>query len=150
MVFFEGTNVSLGRGTTRPFIYSGAPWIRAQEVVAEMRKLKLPGVQVAPVVFTPTSSLYPGLPCKGVQIHPVSMDFDPIRTGFELMRIIKRLHPAQFAFNGGAAGYLTDRLWGSEGYRIAVAEDIPFEAFERTWIHDGEHFEEWMEDYRLY
>jgi uncharacterized protein YbbC (DUF1343 family) len=150
MVFFEGTNVSLGRGTTRPFIYSGAPWIRAQEVAAEMRKLKLPGVQIAPVVFTPTSSLYPGLPCKGIQIHPVSLDFDPIRTGYELMRIIRRLHPGQFAFNGSSAGFLTDRLWGSEGYRTAVMEDQPFEAFERTWIRDGEHFEEWMKSYRLY
>lgn len=150
MVFFEGTNVSLGRGTTRPFIYSGAPWIRAQEVAAEMRKLKLPGVQIAPVVFTPTSSLYPGIPCRGVQIHPVSLDFDPIRTGYELMRVIRRLHPGQFAFNQDASGFGMDRLWGSESYRIAVGEDQPFASFEKTWQSDGEHFEEWMEDYRLY
>lgn len=146
MVFFEGTNVSLGRGTTRPFIYSGAPWIRANELTREMRKLNLPGVQFAPVVFTPTSSLYPGIACKGVQIHPVSQDFDPLRTGYELMRAIRRLHPAQFTFNGN----LTDRLWGNDGYRTSILQDWSFESFENTWRRDGEHFEEWTKDYRLY
>lgn len=147
MVFFEGTNVSLGRGTTRPFIYSGAPWMRSSEVIAEFRKLQLPGVQIAPVVFTPTFSLYTGVPCYGVQLHPVSVDFDPIRTGYELMRIIHRLHPGQFTFTGGN---FTDRLWGSDGYRTAVIGDLSYKSFERTWIRDSENFEDWMKSYRLY
>ncbi len=150
VVFFEGTNVSLGRGTTRPFIYVGAPWMKAQAVVAEMRSLKLPGVQFSTVSFTPTSSLYAGVPCTGIQIHPSSLDFQPIRAGYELMRTIRRLHPDRFYFLFSGTAYATDKLWGSDSFRVAAQSDLPYTAFEKMWKEDSEAFESWVAAYRLY
>ncbi|HMW61310.1 MAG TPA: DUF1343 domain-containing protein [Leptospiraceae bacterium] len=150
VVFFEGTNVSLGRGTTRPFIYVGAPWMHGPELATAMRSLKLPGVQFSNVAFTPSSSLYTGVHCYGVQIHPTSLDFDPIRTGYELMRAVYRLHPGKLTFVWSGNSYGTDRLWGSDSFRMGVINNWDYETFEKTWIRDSESFEEWIAAYRLY
>ncbi|MCB1165882.1 MAG: DUF1343 domain-containing protein [Leptospiraceae bacterium] len=149
VVFFEGTNVSLGRGTTRPFVYSGAPWMDADAVLQELRKLNLPGVSFARAVFTPTASLYRGQTCRGIQIIPRSYEFDPIRTGFEYMKILHRLH-WQFQFQRRGAHYFTDYLWGDSGYREAVLEGQSFSDFHRTYVQDGIQFEELTKDLRLY
>ena len=150
VVFFEGTNVSLGRGTTRPFVYSGAPWMDADSVLAELRRLKLPGVRFARTVFTPTASLYRGITCYGIQIIPVSYEFDPIQTGFEYMKILHRPHPEFHFKRRGSRQYFTDYLWGDSTYREAVLEDADFKQFRRTYVQDGIHFEELTEEIRLY
>lgn len=150
VVFFEGTNVSLGRGTTRPFVYSGAPWMDSDAVLAELRRLDLPGVRFARAVFTPTASLYKGLTCEGIQIIPISYEFDPIRTGFEYMKILSRIHP-EFRFQiRGTGHYWTDYLWGDSTYREAVLQQADFSEFHRTYSQDGIHFEELTRAIRLY
>ena len=68
-VLFEGTNVSEGRGTVRPFELIGAPWLRNEEVVQEMERKALPGVRFRAAYFRPTFSKYQGQLCKGLQLH---------------------------------------------------------------------------------
>lgn len=150
LVFFEGTNFSLGRGTTRPFVYSGAPWLDSRTVVDELRKLKLPGVQIAEVVFTPTASNYKGQTCKGVQILPVSTSFDPLRTGYEYMRIIRINHPHRFRIIGRRGKYFMDRLWGGLGYRSAISNYYTWDYFKASWKDEAARFEDQVENYRLY
>ena len=150
VVLFEGTNVSLGRGTTRPFVYSGAPWMNSDRVVEEMRKLHLPGVEFTQAVFQPSASLYAGQVCRGVQITPTTTSFDPIRTGYEYMRIIHRLHPEDFRITGGSGNFFMDRLWGGSDYRRAVEADVPYEDFRNTWKNEALEFTRLAEPAFLY
>ncbi|MCB1307056.1 MAG: DUF1343 domain-containing protein [Leptospiraceae bacterium] len=151
VVFYEGTRFSLGRGTTRPFIYSGAPWLNSTQVLAELKALNLPGVEFTEVVFTPTSSHYQGQTCRGIQINPVSARFDSLRTGYEYMRIVRRLHPDQFQYLPNRQGHnFIDLLWGGPGYRLAIEQDLDWKSFRSTWIDDAHKFERLVAPYRLY
>lgn len=150
LVFFEGTNVSLGRGTTRPFVYSGAPFVRPEPVIAALRRLNLPGVQFTPVTFQPTASLHRGSVVHGIQIIPYSTKFDPIRTGYEYMRILHQLYPDEFQIVGHKGSYFMDRLWGSNGYRRAIESDLSYDEFRKTWIRDVEDFERLTSPFHLY
>lgn len=148
-VFFEGTNVSVGRGTTRPFVYTGAPWMKEKLVLEELRKLNLKGVRMGSVVYTPSASLYAGQQVRGIQFHPYSKEFDPLRTGYEYMRIIKRLHPAYFRIVGGRSFFM-DRLWGSASYREAIEADLSYEEFRSLWQNDSIAFERLTAGARIY
>jgi len=150
VVLFEATNVSLGRGTTRPFVYSGAPWMDASLVLKELRKLNLPGVKFAEIVFTPTTSLYKGKPCRGIQIFPVSPRFDTLRTGYEYMRILHRLHPGKFQFVVTRKGYYMDRLWGGTSYREFIMSDLPYDRFKATWQRDTRGFRKLVKNFIMY
>ncbi|MBI3395756.1 MAG: DUF1343 domain-containing protein [Spirochaetia bacterium] len=150
LVFFEAANYSVGRGTTRPFVYSGAPWLKAADVIKELRALGLPGVNIGEVTFTPSASEYRGQVCHGVQIIPVSRDFDPIQTGYEYIRIVMKLHPGYLWFRKSADRYFIDMLWGNSTFRDAVTQNIPFAQFRRTFLKDGEDFEALTKPVRLY
>jgi uncharacterized protein YbbC (DUF1343 family) len=65
----EGTNLSEGRGTTRPFELVGAPWLDAGALVRAMEKERLPGVGFRPATFTPTFQKHAGQACHGLQVH---------------------------------------------------------------------------------
>ncbi len=95
---FEGTNLSEGRGTTRPFETVGAPWLRAEEVADTLRAMLLPGVRVRACYFTPTFSKHAGELCGGVQLHITDpRAFRPFETGLRLLDTIRRTH-AEFSF----------------------------------------------------
>ncbi|MCR9141547.1 MAG: DUF1343 domain-containing protein [bacterium] len=151
MVFFEAVPFSLGRGTTRPFVYSGAPWLEAELIVEGLRELNLPGVEISEVSFRPTASVYKNQTCLGVQLTPVSSRFDPLRTGYEYMRLVRKLHPDRFRLRKDRQGrHFIDKLWGGPAYREAIEADIPYDRFRRTWFREAEIFEEIVERYRLY
>lgn len=151
IVFFEGIEYSLGRGTTRPFVYSGAPWLDSARVVAELRALKLPGVQIAETTFEPQGAVFSGETCRGVQIIPTSERFDPLRTGYEYMRIVRRLHPEEFKLRRGEGGrYWLDLLWGGDGFRRALEKDQDYEAFRASWQGEADAFERLVQRFRLY
>ena len=151
LVFFEGVDFSLGRGTTRPFVYSGAPWLDAANVAARLRELELPGVEIAEVSFRPNASFYRGRQCRGIQLTPVSLDFDPLRTGYEYMRLVRELHPDRFKLKKRRDGrYFMDVLWGGPDYRRSLEANLPYERFAATWAREAELFEELVADYRLY
>ena len=150
VVFFEGANVSLGRGTSRPFVYSGAPWMRAGEVLSEMRKLNLPGVQLGLVRFIPTSSHYKDKTCQGIQIIPRTTDFDTLRTGYEYMRIVRRLHPEKFKLTKRRGKYFVDLLWGGPDFRAALMADLSWSEFKSMWANHAEKFEKEVAAFRLY
>jgi uncharacterized protein YbbC (DUF1343 family) len=111
MCLFEGTNISEGRGTTRPFEIFGAPFIDAEKLCAELKSLKLPGVFFRENYFQPTFQKFAGQLCGGAQIHVIDRDeFRPFQTGVEIIREIGRLHPDQFAWKQPPYEYEREKL----------------------------------------
>ena len=92
-VLCEGTNLSEGRGTTKPFEYVGAPWLRADEVIKYINTLGLSGFALRECCFTPTFSKYSGELCRGFQIHITDPDaFEPFALGLFTVDCIRKTH----------------------------------------------------------
>jgi uncharacterized protein YbbC (DUF1343 family) len=94
---FEGTTMSEGRGTTMPFLWTGAPWIDGDLWARNLNRLGLPGVRFRAVAFTPTTSKHEGLECFGVQTHVTDRDaYLPVRTALHMLLTARRLAPVEF------------------------------------------------------
>lgn len=91
---FEGSNMSEGRGTTRPFELLGAPWANGNQWADAMNALGLPGVRFRAAWFRPSFDDHAGQQCGGLQVHVTDPEtFEPVRTGFELVRAAYQLYP---------------------------------------------------------
>jgi len=94
---FEGTNLSEGRGTTKPFELIGAPWIDGQALADAMNDCGLSGVYFRATTFTPSASKYKGESCNGVEVHVTDRSkFDSVLSGMTLLYTIRRLYPDAF------------------------------------------------------
>jgi uncharacterized protein YbbC (DUF1343 family) len=95
----EGTNISEGRGTTRPFEYIGAPYINGEQLARTLNQLNLPGVRFRPVYFVPTFSKYQGELCGGVHVYVTDRhQLRPVEVGLHIIQQVIALHPEQFAW----------------------------------------------------
>jgi uncharacterized protein YbbC (DUF1343 family) len=116
-VFLEGTNVSEGRGTTKPFELFGAPWIDGYELAEELNALTLPGVTFREAWFVPTFSKYEGELCGGAQIHVVDRErFRPFETTLYIIKTIRDVYPQEFRFH---QEYF-DKIMGTSRIREAL------------------------------
>ncbi|UTC45480.1 DUF1343 domain-containing protein [Treponema vincentii] len=103
---FEGTNLSVGRGTAMPFQYLGAPYIDAYRLAEQLNRLDLDGVRFLPAFFTPALSLYAGKLCGGVQIAVTDpRSFAPVKTAIAMFYELKRLYPDEFTINNAGKKY---------------------------------------------
>lgn len=148
-VFFEGTNLSAGRGTSHPFEQVGAPWLDAFEVAREMNMRRLPGVRFESVAFTPVApgdGKFAGQPVQGVRLVLTDRDaYRPVSTSLVLLETIYRRHTEEFEW---AAPHF-DRLAGTDRVRRAVEAGTLGEVLlEREG--DAERFEETRRPYLLY
>jgi uncharacterized protein YbbC (DUF1343 family) len=126
-VLIEGTNLSEGRGTDRPFEQVGAPWLRADDVVREMNALGLPGIRFESVRFPIAADArkYGGQTVPGVRLVVTDAGtFRPVRTAIQLIAVTRRLPPADFAWVGANRREPTlltiDRLAGTDRVRKAI------------------------------
>ncbi|PAK43711.1 hypothetical protein CHI08_05865 [Peribacillus simplex] len=95
----EGTNVSEGRGTTKPFELIGAPYINSDELAGKLNALRLPGVKFRAASFTPTFSKHAGKLSHGVEIYITDRDeFKAVPTGLHIIKTIQDLYPGDFEF----------------------------------------------------
>jgi uncharacterized protein YbbC (DUF1343 family) len=95
----EGTNLSEGRGTTRPFEIFGAPWVDGARLAAEFHELALPGVRVRPLTFQPTFHKHAGRVCGGVQVHVTDVvGFRPVASYAALIALTRAQDAERFAF----------------------------------------------------
>ena len=97
MCLFEATNISEGRGTTRPFEIFGAPFIHAEKLCTELNGLKLPGVFFRETCFQPTFQKFAGQLCGGAQIHVIDRErFQPFRLAVEIIKHLRKTYPEHF------------------------------------------------------
>lgn len=95
---FEGTNISVGRGTAMPFQYVGAPFINAEKLSEELNSLGCKGVVFVPAHFEPSASVYRSILCGGVQIAVTDKKlFKPVRTAAAMIYKIREMYPADFS-----------------------------------------------------
>jgi uncharacterized protein YbbC (DUF1343 family)/CubicO group peptidase (beta-lactamase class C family) len=93
----EATNLSVGRGTERPFEVVGAPWLDPYRVSDDLNALRLRGVTFEPVAFTPSSDVYAGIPCGGVRIVVTDRDVArPVTIGLAIAKALRNRHRDQF------------------------------------------------------
>ncbi len=110
-VLLEGTNLSEGRGTTRPFELFGAPFLEPRRLRHELWDTPLPGVILREVGFEPTFHKWAGELCHGFQLHVTDREaFKPYYTTLGLLAAIRRLYPEQFAWRQPPYEYETERL----------------------------------------
>ena len=97
---FEGTNLSVARGTTKPFQWIGAPYIDGEAWAEELNKLNLPGVYFRPVWFTPLSSTNANKLCSGVEVHVTDRTtFESVYTGWAMLYVVRTMYPTSFTMN---------------------------------------------------
>jgi uncharacterized protein YbbC (DUF1343 family) len=111
MCLFEGTNVSEGRGTTRPFEIFGAPWIDPEKLCRELNSLKLAGTHFREMFFQPTFNKFFDQLCGGAQLHVTDRNaFRPFETGVEVIRCIRRIYANHFQWKSPPYEYEYKRL----------------------------------------
>ena len=156
MVLLEGTNLSEGRGTTRPFELFGAPFLRTGEMAAALRPMLGPGVQLRPCSFEPTFQKHAGQLCGGGQLHVTDTDvFRPVRTAVAILCAARAVAPEDFGWREPPYEYEAvkppiDILWGNGELRLAVeAGSTPDEILDETVV-DVTTFETAIRPYLLY
>jgi uncharacterized protein YbbC (DUF1343 family) len=111
MCLLEGTNISEGRGTTRPFEIFGAPFINAEQLCSELNALNLPGVFFRENYFQPTFHKFAGELCGGAQLHMIDREtFQPFLTGVEVIKCIRKIYPGKFQWKQPPYEYEWKRL----------------------------------------
>lgn len=125
----EGTNLSEGRGTTRPFELLGAPWIDPFALTEALEQHKLPGIAFRPTYFTPIYPKHKDVLCGGVQVHIIEReDVRAVELGLYLLYTLRLLYPEALEWTRYADGsYFIDRLLGSDQPRLALdrGADVP-------------------------
>jgi uncharacterized protein YbbC (DUF1343 family) len=146
-VFLEGTNISEGRGTTRPFELFGAPWIDGFLLAEKLNKLKIPGVIFREAWFTPTFSKYESQLCGGAQIHFTDRDkFNSFETSLHVIKMIKDLYPDRFSFH---EDYF-DSIMGTSKIRRGIEQGREVKEIIDSYAQDLTQFSEMREAYLLY
>lgn len=151
---FEGTNLSEGRGTTRPFEMIGAPWLDGRRVADSMNRRGLPGVTFHPVYFTPMFSKHKGELCGGVQVYVNDpAEYRAVRTGLYLLEQIQEMHGEHFSwlppFKEGSKGFI-DLLTGSDKVRLTLHEPGAAERIADEWDREAAEWAKTREAYLLY
>nr|WP_239579140.1 DUF1343 domain-containing protein [Microlunatus panaciterrae] len=126
----EGTLLSEGRGTTRPFEVVGAGWLD-QRFAAALRERCLPGIGVRELVFRPTFGKGAGQALRGVQLHLTDRcAFDPVLTGVTLLQVVADLHPDRplWLQPEKVGRPFIDLLWGSAALREGIDEGAAIES----------------------
>jgi uncharacterized protein YbbC (DUF1343 family) len=155
-VLFEGTQLSEGRGTTRPFELVGAPWIDAEPISATLNAMRIDGAWFRPVVFEPTFHKHARQACGGCQIHVTDRArFRPVLAAVAVMGECHRAAPDRFAWREPPYEYVHDRmpidiLAGSERLREAIEADIPPRDIAAEWTPGVDEFLDIRRRYLLY
>lgn len=152
MCYFEGTNVSEGRGTTRPFEQIGAPYIDGFRLADELSDLHLPGAAFRPVRFQPTFGKYPGETCAGVQVHVTDRRvFRPVHAGFCVVSAVRQLWPDDFAWRVPREGiHNFDKLAGTDRIRLALDRGVGIDDLVSAWEEERQPFLDLRSRYLLY
>lgn len=153
-VLLEGTNLSEGRGTTRPFELFGAPFLEPRRIKAILPELS--GVILRDAHFEPTFHKWAGELCRGFQLHITDRErFKPYYTTLALLAAIRELYPEQFAWRQPPYEYETERLpidllTGDDAIRLGLEQGRSAAELEAAWQEDLNRFTEVRREFLLY
>ncbi len=152
----EATNLSEGRGTTRPFQLIGAPWLDGEALASRLNALELPGACFRPTFFRPAFGKHAGTVCAGVEWHVTDrMRLRPLEAGVRLLAEVHALHPREFAWRKEAYEFVADvpaidLLAGSSLAREAIEGRGDAAALFAGWAAYAEQFAERRAEFLLY
>jgi uncharacterized protein YbbC (DUF1343 family) len=155
-VLFEGTHVSEGRGTTRPFELIGAPWVDAEALAEQLGTYNLAGVHFRPVVFEPTFQKHAKQACGGCQIHVLDRtEFRAVETAVAVLVEIRAQTPAKFEWRQPPYEYEHtklpfDILAGSSELRQQIEAGLPVRTISNSWLPGLERFRKTCQPFLLY
>lgn len=155
-VHFEGTQMSEGRGTTRPFELIGAPYVVPEEYAERLNALGLSGVYFRGCVFRPTFQKHGNVSCGGVQIHVLDRNsFEPVISGVAMVKVAFDMYPTDFAWKKPPYEYVFDKnpfdvISGTSKLREAMEQGTSLRDLEDSWKPGLESFKETREAYLLY
>jgi uncharacterized protein YbbC (DUF1343 family) len=155
-VHFEGTQLSEGRGTTRPFELIGAPYIKAEEYARTLNNLELRGVYFRSCIFRPTFQKHGGVSCGGVQIHVTDRDnFEPVGAGIAMVKVAFDLYRDDFRWKEPPYEYVYDRnpfdvIAGTSSIRGAFEQGTGIDEIQSGWVEELSEFKRAREEYLLY
>lgn len=151
--FLEGTNVSEGRGTDKPFEYFGAPWMNAEVIADELNSYGLKGVTFEIHHFTPSEKIseYPpkffNTGCNGLYINVTDKNqFEPVKCGIAILAALAKHHP-EFMLN---KNNFIDKLAGTDILRNAIKQKLSYSDFVALWSNGVDSFRSEREKYLLY
>ncbi|NTU57902.1 MAG: DUF1343 domain-containing protein [Chlorobiaceae bacterium] len=156
MCLFEGLNVSEGRGTTTPFLLSGAPFVDPFELATHLGSMRLEGVVFRPTWFRPTFHKYREQVIGGIYLHVTDHDsFRPFAAGVAMTCALRDLYPEQLSFLGGVYEFndtipAFDLLAGSEAIRSMILRGESVETILASWRGDESEFVALKQDFHLY
>jgi uncharacterized protein YbbC (DUF1343 family) len=156
MCLLEGTNISEGRGTTRPFEIFGAPFIDGYQLAERLAAEALPGVRFRPLSFRPTFHKFAGRVCGGVQIHVTDREaFRPYLTGVAALRSLRNLAGDAFAWRTEVYEFVADRpaidlLTGGDQIRRGIEAGLSLAELRATWQAEQEAFHQRRADCLCY
>jgi len=155
-VHLEGTQMSEGRGTTRPFEFAGAPYIDAEDFADALENLGLPGVYFRSCVFVPTFQKHAGQACGGVQIHVRDREtFEPVVAGIGIVKTAFDMHGDKFRWKDPPYEYEYDRnpfdlISGTSKVREAIERGDSLAAIQQSWAEPLAEFARQRERFLLY
>ncbi len=150
MVLLEGINISVGRGTAKPFEYIGATWIKPVAFCDGLRKLALRTFRFRPVYFKPTFSKYERMRCGGVQIFYAGGRFSPTEIAYKVIGYLRANYSRKFRWERFGGKYDIDYLVGTDTFRKAIELGKSWEEFEREITGGIVKFNEMRQNYLLY
>jgi uncharacterized protein YbbC (DUF1343 family) len=155
-VHLEGTQVSEGRGTTRPFELVGAPYVEAGVFARRLEAIGLPGVRFRPTNFMPTFQKHADVTCGGVQIHVLErLELRPVITGLAVVKTCFDLYGDDFRWKEPPYEYVFDKnpfdvISGTDRLRISFERGDSLEEIEGSWRAELAEFEGIRRRYLLY
>jgi uncharacterized protein YbbC (DUF1343 family) len=155
-VLIEGTNLSEGRGTTRPFEFIGAPFIQSRRYAEGLNALRLSGVWFRPAYFQPTFQKWAGEMCGGIQIHVKDREsFEPYLCGIAVISVARALYPESFRWRDPPYEYEHTRLpieilCGNGKIPGMIQQETPLKQIRQSWQEEVDGFIRQRAPYLLY
>lgn len=155
-VHLEGTELSEGRGTTKPFELNGAPFIDPKKWVVALDTYEFPGVAFREAYFRPTFCEFAGETCGGLQMHVFNRDiFRPVIVGVAMVKTVYDMYPEQFQWRQNAYEYVFDQnpmdvVCGTDKIRKAIEAGSPLKEIEDSWADGLNKFQKDREPFLLY
>ncbi|HEY0192931.1 MAG TPA: DUF1343 domain-containing protein [Kofleriaceae bacterium] len=156
MCLVEGTELSEGRGTTRPFELAGAPYLDGHKLAAALTAMDLPGVRFRPAIFTPMFQKHKGAACNGVQLHVTNpQTYRSYRTGVAFLKACYDQAPAAFRWRDKAYEFVDnipaiDLLTGGDTVRKGIEAGASLDELTERWPRDEGDFAAERADFLLY